>query len=90
MSKTKSSLSPVPPSSEVLKMAATLQHDMPNILITGTPGTGKTLLGRELSERTGMNFINVGELAEKEQLYEGWDEEFQCHIIDEDRVSNLT
>ena len=71
-------------------MAATLQRDMPNILITGTPGTGKTLLGRELSERTGMNFINVGELAEKEQLYEGWDEEFQCHIIDEDRVSNLS
>ena len=70
-------------------MAATLQRDMPNILLTGTPGTGKTLLGRELAERTGMNFINVGELAEKEKLYEGWDEEFQCHIIDEDRVSKF-
>ncbi|XP_065060287.1 adenylate kinase isoenzyme 6-like [Rhopilema esculentum] len=67
-------------------MAGPGQRDFPNILITGTPGTGKTLLAKELADRTGMKFINVGELAEKEQLYDGWDEELQCHILDEDRV----
>lgn len=59
----------------------------PNILITGTPGTGKSVLGTELSIRSGMNYINVGELAKENNFYEGWDEERQCHVLDEDRVS---
>jgi broad-specificity NMP kinase len=62
----------------------------PNILITGTPGTGKTILGMELSKRTGMNYINVGEVAKENNFYEGWDEERQSHVLDEDSVSLLT
>ena len=58
----------------------------PNILITGTPGTGKTVLGMELSKRTGMNYINVGELAKENNFYEGWDEERDCHVLAEDSV----
>ena len=58
-----------------------------NILITGTPGTGKSLLGKELCERVGLLFVNVGDFAKSEELYEGWDDELQCHILDEDRVS---
>ncbi len=67
-------------------MASARQRDDPNILITGTPGTGKSLLGHELASRTGLKYINVGELAKQEELYEGYDNELECHIIDEDRV----
>eukprot|EP00794_Sanderia_malayensis_P009537 gene9537-10524_t len=67
-------------------MATERQRDYPNILITGTPGTGKTLLGKELASRTGLNYINVGDLAKQEELFEGYDEELECHVIDEDRV----
>lgn len=59
----------------------------PNILVTGTPGTGKTVLANELVQRTGLTYVNVGELAKEKDLYEGWDEEFNCHVLDEDRVT---
>ncbi|XP_058680042.1 adenylate kinase isoenzyme 6 [Ammospiza nelsoni] len=58
----------------------------PNVLITGTPGVGKTTLGKELASRAGLSYVNVGDLAKEGELYEGFDEEYDCPILDEDRV----
>merc|ERR1712168_1441417 len=58
----------------------------PNILISGTPGTGKTTLGKELAQRSNLNYINISEFAKEEELFEGYDEKRECQIIDEDRV----
>ncbi|NWW49444.1 KAD6 kinase, partial [Pedionomus torquatus] len=57
------------------------------IFSLGTPGVGKTTLGKELASRTGMAYINVGDMAKEGELYEGFDEEYDCPILDEDRVS---
>ena len=38
--------------------------------LAGTPGVGKTTLGKELAQRTGLTYINVGELAEEGKLYD--------------------
>lgn len=61
-----------------------------NILICGTPGTGKTTLSAELASRTGMQHINVSELVKERQLYSEFDETFQSYVIDEDKVSQAT
>ncbi|XP_029685829.1 adenylate kinase isoenzyme 6 isoform X3 [Takifugu rubripes] len=57
-----------------------------NICGEGTPGVGKTTLGKELAERTGLTYVNVGDLSQEGQLYDGYDEEYECPILDEDRV----
>ncbi len=55
-------------------------------MITGTPGTGKTTLCGELATRTGLRHVDVGALVRDRGLHSGWDEEFQCFVLDEDKV----
>ncbi|KAJ3087097.1 hypothetical protein HK102_011819 [Quaeritorhiza haematococci] len=58
----------------------------PNILITGTPGTGKTTTAELVALATNMTHVEVGKLVKSKGLHEGWDETFQSYIIDEDKV----
>ncbi|XP_052102479.1 adenylate kinase isoenzyme 6-like [Mytilus californianus] len=71
---------------EKTKTMATGRPCGPNILITGTPGTGKSTLAEELAQRASLNYINIGDLAKEGNLYEGFDPQYNCPIIDEDRV----
>uniref|UniRef100_A0A5K3FZV3 Adenylate kinase isoenzyme 6 homolog n=1 Tax=Mesocestoides corti TaxID=53468 RepID=A0A5K3FZV3_MESCO len=58
----------------------------PNILITGTPGCGKTTLATELASITGLNFVSINDIANENNLYDGYDDKNECYILDEDRV----
>ena len=59
---------------------------LPNILVTGTPGTGKTTLCAELSEKLGLRHLQVGEIVQREQAHEGWDVEHEAYTLDEDKL----
>ena len=60
---------------------------LPSILITGTPGTGKTSLCEAVCELVpGLVHINISDLVKQQELSLEYDEERQCHVIDEDRV----
>ncbi|KAG3113412.1 hypothetical protein PI124_g7940 [Phytophthora idaei] len=59
----------------------------PNILVTGTPGTGKTSMCQQLAERSLLlTHLNVGDLVKERGLHNGRDEEFDCFVLDEDKV----
>jgi DNA polymerase III delta prime subunit len=56
----------------------------PNLLVTGTPGTGKTSTCSLLASATGLRHINVGELVKEKSLHDGWDAELDCYIVNDD------
>lgn len=58
----------------------------PNILITGTPGTGKTTTAALAAEATGLRHINVGDVVKAAGCHEGKDEEFDSYILDEEKL----
>mmetsp|Transcript_115959 Transcript_115959/g.334859 ORF Transcript_115959/g.334859 Transcript_115959/m.334859 type:complete len:187 (-) Transcript_115959:2815-3375(-) len=66
------------------------QRKRPNILITGTPGTGKTTTAAMIAEKISfLRHLNVGELIKEHKCYEGRDEELETNILDEDKLLDL-
>jgi adenylate kinase len=59
----------------------------PNIVVTGTPGVGKTTHCETLAERTGLRHVSINQIVKDKGCHEGWDEEYQSWIVDEDKVS---
>ena len=59
---------------------------LPNILVTGTPGTGKTSTAERAAAEIGFKYINVGQFVKDHECYEGRDESFDTYILDEDKL----
>ncbi|KAG8804513.1 factor activating pos9 [Serendipita sp. 407] len=64
------------------------QRNAPVIVITGTPGTGKSTTAALLVEQSPipLRHVNVGDLVKLQGLHEGFDEEWQSYTVDEDKV----
>lgn len=57
------------------------------IIVTGTPGTGKTELAKELSKKLGYEYIDVNKIIDKEKLVEGYDRKKKTNVVDEKKLS---
>jgi len=58
------------------------------ILVTGTPGVGKTTVSRMLAARLNATYLSLAELVEKEKLISGVDEARGTLIADMDKLSS--
>jgi adenylate kinase len=58
----------------------------PNIIVTGTPGVGKTTHCESLAERTGLRHLSVNQVVKDKECHEGWSDEYHSWIVDEDKV----
>ncbi len=52
------------------------------IIVTGTPGVGKTVLAKLLAKKIGFTFLSLGDLVRKERLHKGFDRKARSFIID--------
>ncbi|KAJ4379296.1 factor activating pos9 [Didymella sp. IMI 355093] len=58
----------------------------PNIIVTGTPGVGKTTHAEQLAQATGLKHVSVNQIVKDEGFHEGKDEETGSWIVDEDKL----
>jgi adenylate kinase len=69
------------------KFPAKQMRIAPNILITGTPGTGKSSLAEMLMHSVdGLKHLNISELIKERKLGDKYNEEWDTWEFDDDKV----
>ena len=70
-------------------------RELPNVLITGTPGVGKTSFSlllvdklKEINSEWNFKNINIGKLINEKKLYKKWNNEFNVPEFDDELVIN--
>jgi adenylate kinase len=56
------------------------------ILVTGTPGVGKTALAKNLSRKSGFKLIDLSSLIRNEGLFTRYDRVRKTYVVDEGRL----
>ena len=62
----------------------------PNVIVTGTPGVGKTVHCEQLAQDTGLRHLSINQVAKDRDCFESYDDELKSWVIDEDKVRHLT
>ena len=62
-----------------------IERKIPNILITGTPGVGKSTISSLLGEYvTELRHFDVGKLVNDHKLYKEWNQKYNLPEFDDD------
>lgn len=56
------------------------------IIVSGTPGTGKTTVAKAIAQKKNLKYLDVHQLIEKHHLSEGYDRIRKCKIVDIKRL----
>ena len=57
------------------------------ICVTGTPGTGKTELAKELAKKLNHKYIDVNKVIDDNDLKEEYEEDRKTYVVDEEKLS---
>lgn len=61
---------------------------MKPVIVTGTPGTGKTTLARECARRFNLEYIDVNKVIKNNKLSEYYDSRMGCDVVDSDKLNS--
>ena len=59
------------------------------IAITGTPGTGKTTLGRKMAREKGCKYVDVTKLVKENKLYDSYDRKKKAYDVDVKKLNRF-
>jgi adenylate kinase len=59
------------------------------IVLTGTPGCGKTTLSKELGKKLDYKILELNKKVKKNKLYSGFDKKRNTYIIDQTKVKKF-
>lgn len=62
---------------------------MKTIIVSGTPGTGKTELAKALAKKLNYKYIDVNKLIKENKLSDGYDNKRKCEIVDVKKLSRF-
>ena len=62
---------------------------MKTIIVSGTPGTGKTELAKALSKKLKYKYLDVNKLIKENSLSDGYDKKKECEIVDTEKLSKF-
>ncbi|KAK9559092.1 factor activating pos9 [Aspergillus fumigatus] len=58
----------------------------PNVIITGTPGVGKTVHCEKLAQEVGLRHLSINQVAKDRGCFESYDQDLETWIVDEDKA----
>ncbi|KAJ5445005.1 hypothetical protein N7491_001087 [Penicillium cf. griseofulvum] len=58
----------------------------PNVIITGTPGVGKTVHCEQLAQEIGLKHLSINQVAKDRGCFDEYDEELKTWVVDEDKL----
>lgn len=57
------------------------------IIVTGTPGTGKTEIAKEVAKKLKFKYIDANDVIKKNNLSEKYDKKRNTYIVDENKLA---
>jgi len=71
----------------MFKNRAVCPKHMKVLIVTGTPGTGKTTLSKKLAEKLGFDYLDANKVIKKYNISEGYDKRRKTKIIDTKKLN---
>jgi len=59
------------------------------IIITGTPGVGKTSVSKKVASILNAKYVNLADFVKSNKLFLEYDDELNSHIIDEEKTRKI-